>query len=61
MTVKAHHSLSLLETYIGRVPVVFDAMAGSASALDRGMNMIAGRMVGMAFQAVRILIHPSQM
>src|SRR5579872_1203449 len=61
MTVKAHHSLSLLENYIGCVPVALDAMAGSASALDCGMNMITGRMVGMTFQAVCILIHPSRM
>jgi len=52
MTLIADDELSWLEIDVGRVVSLLNAVAGSASALNGGMNVISGRVVGMAFQAV---------
>lgn len=61
MTLKAHHALGLFENNISRVLAVLDAVAGGASKRDGGMNMISFRVVGVAFQAVRVRIDPNRM
>ena len=61
MTLKAHHALGLFENNISRVLAVLDAVAGGASKRDGGMNVISFRMVGVAFQAVRVRIDSNRM
>lgn len=61
MTLKADDGLSRLENDVSRILPVFNAVAGSASPLDGGVDVIATGMVRMAFQAVRVLINPSRM
>lgn len=59
MTLKASDALRLLENDITPIRAVLDAVAGNASLLNSGMNVISGGMVSMAFQAIRVRVDPS--
>src|ERR1700693_482435 len=61
MTLKADNGLRLFDNDVTRVLAVLARVTGSASQLDSGMNVIARRVVGMAFQAVCVLVHWSGM
>jgi hypothetical protein len=61
MALETDDTLRGFESDIGRVVMVFDDVAGVASQRDGGMNMISGRMIGVAFQAIGILIESNGM
>jgi hypothetical protein len=61
MTLKAHNALGVLENDIRRVLASLDAVARSTSHRDGGMNVISFRVVGVAFQAVRVPIDSNRM
>jgi hypothetical protein len=66
MTLQADNGLGRPEHDIGRVFLilifpVLDHVTGKASSLHRRMNMSSRGMIGMAFQAVRVLIERRRM
>ena len=61
MALETGDALRGFENDIGRVVTVFDDVAGSASQRDGRMNVISGRMIGVTFQAIGILIEPNGM
>jgi hypothetical protein len=60
VTLHANDGIRRLKNHITRIPAVLHAVAGGTSALDSRMNVDAGRMVGMAFQAVGVVIETSR-
>jgi hypothetical protein len=61
MTLETRNTFGLLEIDIRRSHAGIDAVAGNAAPGDGGMNMVSGGMVGMAFQAIRVLIDLDRM
>jgi hypothetical protein len=52
MAIEANNSLRGLDSDVGLVVTVLDAVAGVASQSDGGMNVLSVHMVGMTFQAI---------
>ena len=61
MALETGDALRGFENDIARVVMVFDDVAGVASQRNGRMNVISGRMIGVAFEAVGILIESNGM
>lgn len=59
MTFAADDGLGGLEDDVSRALVDLDAVTGQASALQRGVRMVGGGVVGMTFDAIGMLIDGS--
>jgi hypothetical protein len=61
VTLAAAIRLFRLNRHVAHVIMVLDLVAGDASALQRGMNVVSSNVVSMALDAVRMLIYASGM
>ena len=61
MTLKASDALRLLENDVASILPVLDLVAGSAALIHCGVDMSSCRVIGVAFQAVRVLVNPRGM
>lgn len=60
VTLHANDGIRCLENHITGILAVLQAVAGSTSTLDGSMNVDSCRMIGMAFQAVGVVIETSR-
>jgi hypothetical protein len=61
MALKARNALRLLENDVTRILPVLNSVAGCAAPLHGGMDVISGGVVGVALQAVGVLVDSSGM
>jgi hypothetical protein len=61
MTIKAKDRIGGSQNHVTRVRAILNIVAGSTPLQDGSMNISAGRVVGMAFQAVCTFVDASGM
>jgi hypothetical protein len=61
MTLKAHTRFRRLQLHIANVLSIFNSVAGRTSQIYRRVHVIAGSVIGMTIQALRVLIYWNRM